>query len=181
MATLLPSPSSFCCVVAQQNKRRKKVTATLLLSPSSFCFSHCKKKKKEATTTLLPSPCSLRYATAQLHKRKRCAAAQRCLLRYAVLQRSSIRENATVQRNVAFFVTLCYSAAPQEHSKEEQTKQTNEKKSKDAYLGPAWVLLWLQPQLPCSNSSKLLFQTPVPTAPAPSSLPLDVFGALAME
>jgi hypothetical protein len=44
--------------------------------------------------------------------------------------------NATV----AFFAMLRYSATPQEHSKEEQTKQTkqtNEKKCKDAYLGPA--------------------------------------------
>jgi len=44
---------------------------------------------------------------------------------------------------IAFFATLHCSAAPQEHSKEEQTKQTNEKKNKDAYMGPAWVSLRL--------------------------------------
>ncbi len=64
---------------------------------------------------------------------------------------------------VAFFAMLRCSTAPQEHNKEEQTKQTKqtkEKKRKDVYLGVAWVPLWLQPQLPYSNSS------PTPTAPS---------------
>jgi len=46
------------------------------------------------------------------------------------------------------------SAAP----KEEMLRCSaapQKQKSKDAYLGPAWVPLWLQPQLPCSNGSKL--------------------------
>jgi hypothetical protein len=40
---------------------------------------------------------------------------------------------------VAFFVALHYNATPQE--KEEQTKTNKQEKRKDAYLGPAWVLL----------------------------------------
>jgi hypothetical protein len=127
------------------------------------------------------------------------------LLRYAALQRSSTRGNAALQRNVAFFATLHCNvmlpsslrcAAAQLHkniaNKNKQNKQTR-KKSKDVYLGPVWVPLRLQPQVPCSNNSNLQAPTapsskvqalaPAPTAsaPAPSSLPLDVSGALAME
>jgi hypothetical protein len=43
--------SSLCCVATQLEKRTKKVT----------------------TPTTLPSPSSLRYATAQLHKRRKKA------------------------------------------------------------------------------------------------------------
>jgi hypothetical protein len=150
---------------------------------SSFCFFHYKKKKKKATTT------------------------RQCI---------STRGNAAVQRNVAFFATLrcsiapqeqtlCYNTAPQEHNKEEQTKQTNEKKVK--------MLTWVprgsrsgsshSSLTPTTPSSKLWqlqapsfgsFKLQASTAPsscsnspgsssklAPSSLPLDVFGALAME
>jgi hypothetical protein len=124
-AALLSLPSLLRCVTTLLQKRKKKATA-VLPSPSSFCFFCYKKKKKKAT---------------------------------AALQRISTRGNVAVQHNVAFFATLrcsvapqeqtlCCSAAPQEHSKEEQTKQTkqtNAKKSKDAYLGPMWVPLQLQP------------------------------------
>jgi hypothetical protein len=55
-------------------------------------------------------------------------------------------------------------------------KQTNKQinKRKMLYLGK--MLTWV-PRGSCSGSSR----SPIPSSPAPSSLPLDVFGALAME
>ncbi len=88
-----------------------------MVSKFSFCFFCCKKKKKVTATTLL-LPSLLRCIVAQLHKRKRCVAMQRCLICYAMLRRSSTRANTV-------------------------------------YLGTASVPFWFQPQLPCSNSSKL--------------------------
>jgi hypothetical protein len=74
-------------------------------------------------TRLVCMLASMRYAVAQLHKRKKKVV-------------------------VAFFVTLgCCNAAPQE--KEKQRKQTNKKKERML----TWVPLQLQPQLPGSNSS----------------------------
>jgi hypothetical protein len=107
----------------------------------------------------LSSPSSLRLFAQQ---KKEEEGDDSNVVAFFAAYRNSTRRNVVLQRSVAFFATLRCNAAPQENSKEEQTKQTNEKKNKDVYLGPAWVPLWLQPQLPSSNGSKL-------QAPAASS------------
>jgi len=51
---------------------------------------------------------------AVLQRSKKNTAAQRCLLRYVALQRSSTRANVACAAVVAFFVELRYSVAPQQ-------------------------------------------------------------------
>jgi hypothetical protein len=126
---------------------------------------HCtkRKKKKKATTTTMPSPSSSSFFLQ--HKKEEEAK-----------QEEEEGDNNLVA--VAFFFLFFSCKCCLWTNK--QTKETRKKKL-DAYLGPALAPAWVPHRLQPLRCSKLLLQALAPSSPAPSSLPLDVSGALAVE
>jgi hypothetical protein len=110
---------------------------------------------------------------------------------FTALQRNTTKQEEEEGNDVVvvtFFAAQQRSTAPQEEEEGDDSSRrllrciTNrtrkEEKIKDAYLGPAWVPLELQPQLPSSSSRHA--SAPA-IAPALSSLSFDSSRALAME